>query len=803
MMLLTVGVFLVFGSAYSAVLWQTGFEVDGEFGGYSTTYQNPNAVNSYTGEKVTSYPGFIGGQPAENSNEPLKWIGWYPVDIPDTPLLAEKIITGNPLTKDFVYSGTQALRITHFRRKVRKPLEANIFNNYFRVFYKPLGGSLSGAKFNDKDTMQLIGFSKDDATYTEAIGLYFVGTGAGETKTGKICAVKHKQGTQDPANLTEIGTFTYDSWYEVVLHPFRGENGNTWLEVWVNKPDEEINNRLLHAFFDTGTTNNTFKNIVLGNLSPNFLPFGKGNGIYDDLEIAEEYRGIDVAPPQAPLISVSRKLGEVELIWEKSIDENKQDVFFAEKVGYYRIYRGTSSSFTPSDPGVALLGEVPVVELGENEKYTFVDVPPTNDEYFYAITALTLLKHEGDASTAVASGKAYALRGVVKGSDNISLDEATIELIGQTGSIDNIIVDTNGIFLINLLPPGEYNLRVRALKYKQKSFPVTIIDTGEDQPQTIECLLDYDDENPPPPTELEVTVGIGYIDLSWQEPEEDPQDEYSYRIYRTNVFVDVPLDKDLIFITEVGTTNWRDLVQKDQYGKPFFYYVYAVDLAGNVSDSYVGTVEAVTVKIPATPKLVSPLNAEVTTNGIVTFRWEHDAQNPLALPAQDLSGYKLIVSQNPSFPSKETLTVSLGTVEEWTAVEPFGEGYWYWKVIPTYETGIESYTSSVAEFASTYTSTNVAPYLNVVPQVLTDEAVVVCFVINPGVASTLRVYRVDGKPITELQPVAKGDNVYECSWDGKDRQNQKLSNGLYIVQLEVCGPEVGRVRLTRKLVINR
>jgi fibronectin type 3 domain-containing protein len=503
----------------------------------------------------------------------------------------------------------------------------------------------------------------------------------------------------------------------------------------------------------------------------------------------------DSIQPNTPSgLTVERINGtsEVKLNWEASREASDGD--FATQ---YRIYRGSTTNCEEMDA---------IVDV-DGTSLTWTDEDAPADVAYYIVTAVDKMKNESVPTPP------NAIKAVGKISGCILVNGEP--LTGASVSILELEKDyetPNGNFSIDYLMEGSYSIVV-----KYEGFRSILIrkDLAEGQELDLGDISLFEDKIPPNvPRNLVANeeLYLGAILLTWDEPliaeGEIEEDTESYLIYRSTSN-DVKRNSENL-VGESKITTWTDILDERQFGKIFFYAIVAVDGAGNESKA-TSNVVSVKVLAPPVPTIISPLGRELIKDTAPTLKWDG---SQVVLDTKFL-GYTIELSSDISFPQNKTKCI-VGiepNKEEYSFGEVLAQGTWYWRIRARFSTNVASEVNSswsqVGEFvvSSMFDTTHLLPYINVYPNVLQAEPVVIRYLLTSSAKVTLRVFNLGGKLVsTILADEMQIPGEYSHTWYGLRNDNKEAYNGLYFIQLiaqplSQDGP--GKVTKQRKLVINR
>ena len=137
---------------------------------------------------------------------------------------------------------------------------------------------------------------------------------------------------------------------------------------------------------------------------------------------------------------------------------------------------------------------------------------------------------------------------------------------------------------------------------------------------------------PNAPTNLIATVGDRFVDLSWNEPTNDGTPILHYRIQISND------NSTWGFDISTNTTTFKQINDLSN-GTPYYFRVYASNLAGESLASNASTPEVIPYTIPS-----APTNLIATAgNGLVNLSWNAPASN-----GRDISSYIIEKSTDSS-----------------------------------------------------------------------------------------------------------------------------------------------------------
>ena len=159
---------------------------------------------------------------------------------------------------------------------------------------------------------------------------------------------------------------------------------------------------------------------------------------------------------------------------------------------------------------------------------------------------------------------------------------------------------------------------------------------------------------------------------------------------------------------------------------------------------------------------------------------------------RDFVGYEIQVSTDNRFPANKVniYRVEPGS-EEYELEESLSQGTWYWRIRARFSTNVTgkeicSRWSQIGEFvvASVFDSTHLVPYINIYPNVLETEPVMINYLLTSNARVTLRIFNLGGKLVSNiLTNEVQIPGEYSYLFPGLDSAGRELFNGLYFVQL--------------------
>lgn len=555
-------------------------------------------------------------------------------------------------------------------------------------------------------------------------------------------------GDYDPYLVITIGTTAFDNYFG---------------DITIPEPSEEYGTvvKMLVGIFAFSKSNEPYSGTVW----------------IDSVSLRRMY-----TEPLVPPIVQTKRLanGQVELTWQ--VQKNTEGVGPTR----FEVYR-------TADP------EAEGTKVGDNiVGTTWIDTSLSNldrGRYYYQVKAFDVANRFTISEKAIALGLA-SLSGTVTTSDaegSPASTQLTLSLQGGE-TIAELTLGENGTFSFPNLIEGIYQLSLLKPNYQLLSPDNITLAAGDDESLSLELI--YSVEPPNPPTGVTAsTPDPGLVMLSWVAPSEGEAIGF-YKVYRQEG-VEPDFNAAELIQTNVMTTSYKDIEVRG--GKRYIYFVVSVSLAGMPAQQPASS-NSIVVVSPPTVQLAQPIEGEVIIDQKPTFEWEQ---------LTGAASYTLEISKDENFGQGKVTRYANISSNSYPLSKSLDEGTWYWRVQPTFTTGV------IGDFcdAGTFVMVISNPGLGGAGMIKLDqqhfaprkgESVLGRFVLDKDSEVSLKLYSSNGKCVrTLLNFEQKESGNHSFEWNGKNQQGEYIPNGLYFIELFIKGADTKPIRAVgRVLVLN-